>query len=183
MAPLFHGWRRKAGCTTLVLACLLAMAWLRSLRVDDGYTLRQDGSTNYAMSSEDGRFVFCMARGGVHGPYLEINYKQYRSDPRKISGAERVAIAEALCHDEVGVRSRRLRARNIQIKWQRSWHGFELAKRSNESPLMDDVEATFLPVPYWSIVIPLTMLSARLLLSSPRNRTRTRSEQTLNVRE
>jgi hypothetical protein len=31
MREFFHGWRRKAGCVTLVIACLLMGGWLRSL--------------------------------------------------------------------------------------------------------------------------------------------------------
>lgn len=35
MSDFFHGWRRKAGCVLLVLACALLSGWLRSLvRVD-----------------------------------------------------------------------------------------------------------------------------------------------------
>ena len=35
MGEFFQGWRRKAGCLTLALACVLTVAWMRSRVVDD----------------------------------------------------------------------------------------------------------------------------------------------------
>lgn len=35
MREFFYGWRRKAGCVTLVIACGLVGAWVRSLHVHD----------------------------------------------------------------------------------------------------------------------------------------------------
>ena len=31
MREFFHGWRRKAGCVTLVMACVLAGLWVRTM--------------------------------------------------------------------------------------------------------------------------------------------------------
>ena len=35
MFEFFRGWKRKAGVATLVMACTLAAAWVRSLFVTD----------------------------------------------------------------------------------------------------------------------------------------------------
>jgi len=38
MGDFFKGWRRKAGCVTLVMACTFAAAWVRSFIVEDRMT-------------------------------------------------------------------------------------------------------------------------------------------------
>lgn len=81
MPKFFHGWRRKLGCLTLLLACVFAVGWVRSPFIQDAIHIPCD----------DGDY-FC-----------EI-------------GQQRIS---------------------------------------------------FIRVPYWSIVIPMTLLSAYLLLSKP----------------
>ena len=39
MPTFFHGWRRKAGCVTLVMAWVFARMWERSPYSDDSITL------------------------------------------------------------------------------------------------------------------------------------------------
>jgi len=36
MLTFFHGWRRKMGVATLLVACVLAIGWLRSIKEFDG---------------------------------------------------------------------------------------------------------------------------------------------------
>lgn len=54
MNTYFRGWRRKLGVVTLLLACVFAAAWVRSLRVDDRYFIRgvPDGEWEYFVSTE-----------------------------------------------------------------------------------------------------------------------------------
>ncbi|HEY4263122.1 MAG TPA: hypothetical protein VGM98_23370 [Schlesneria sp.] len=57
----FHGWRRKAGCVALVVACFLFIAWTRSLIVSDAIlgrsrwiSLDSEGKTYDLIVSRDG---------------------------------------------------------------------------------------------------------------------------------
>ncbi|MDB5347599.1 MAG: hypothetical protein JWP89_5976 [Schlesneria sp.] len=49
MWAIFHGWRRKAGVATLVMACALSSLWVRSLAmpVETGYEFRTELRTSY----------------------------------------------------------------------------------------------------------------------------------------
>jgi hypothetical protein len=52
------------------------------------------------------------------------------------------------------------------IQWKRWFYGFEFGERSHASS-MGTVHVTIWKVSYWSVVIPLTLLSAYFLLSKP----------------
>ena len=54
----------------------------------------------------------------------------------------------------------------IEWKWRCRWHGIDIG----EGHLMGFPLKAWV-IPYWSIVIPLTLLSAYLLLSKPHNST------------
>jgi hypothetical protein len=43
MREFFHGWRRKAGCMTLVMACVFAVGWVRSEFKFDNISMIHEG--------------------------------------------------------------------------------------------------------------------------------------------
>ena len=47
MREFFYGWRRKVGCVALVMACMLMIAWVRSVIVRDTMMFGFDGSSHY----------------------------------------------------------------------------------------------------------------------------------------
>ena len=53
MRELFHGWRRKAGCITLVIACALMGLRMRSSVVDDVISFEYAG-LDYMVLCQDG---------------------------------------------------------------------------------------------------------------------------------
>ena len=53
MQEFFKGWRRKAGCVALVMACVAMGMWLRSQFIEEGAGLFV-GGRQYAMFSADG---------------------------------------------------------------------------------------------------------------------------------
>ena len=134
MLTFFHGWRRKTGCVTLVLACAFAGGWIRSLVVADliGF------NSNYLISA-GGLFGSIHVDETTHnGLFWEINPNLFglHSDP--------------------------------YFFW--SWSGFVLALSQNK---------LVWTIPYWSIVIPLTALSAVLLLTKPRQSTPKKTPETI----
>ncbi len=117
MREIFHGWRRKAGVATLVMACAVMGMWVRSLYCRDVFYV---GSTwgSFHLRSTDGGFK---TEGGFN--------KLDRLDP--------------------------------QIGWIFEWetYGFR--------PLTY-VFGDYNTVDYGGIAIPLTLLSAYLILWKPR---------------
>ena len=61
MREFFDGWRRKAGCVSLVMACALMLAWARSTVVADAMTLGFLSQTHVVLS--DGGNVLWWNRG------------------------------------------------------------------------------------------------------------------------
>jgi hypothetical protein len=52
----FHGWRRKIGLVTLVMACVFVAWWGRSLTIADQYTIRMNYNSLFWMISNEGWF-------------------------------------------------------------------------------------------------------------------------------
>ena len=57
MLNFFKPWRRKAGCVTLVMACVLMVGWVRSFFLNDELQRASETSTFVAFSV-DGRLAF-----------------------------------------------------------------------------------------------------------------------------
>ena len=57
MFTFFHGWRRKAGVLTLLLACVVMGGWVRSLAITD-YLRFIDRTESYCLDSTSGMLFF-----------------------------------------------------------------------------------------------------------------------------
>lgn len=148
MLEFFHGWRRKLGSIAVLVACVVTMAWCRSLIVEDKLIL-VSGSTS-AMSG------------------LTL---------RQITSESAILRWETISHIENFMDSAVPESRwttgpltefgNIghpglcQPRFQ--WGGFELAAGDFVS-----TRVSALAVPYWSLALPLTLASAYLILWKPR---------------
>ena len=136
MGTFFHGWRRKLGCVTLVLACVFTVGWVRSLLIGDIFNhvaskhIDEDFSSVKGFLSWD-RFSYTLEAHNFPTRILWWHPK----------GRKDLPLSE--------------------INW--SFCGISLS----EHQWADHLE-TFLIIPYWTLVIPLTLLSAWLLLSKQR---------------
>ena len=131
MGEFFHGWRRKVGCLTLVMACLFMAGWVRSRFVYDWIEVNTKPS-RLSISSGWGQIRLW---GMSHQPTLPTY---------------RYSIGEEL----IGIDVRGT------PEWRIDFAGFQLS---------DQFHLCF--IPYWSITVPLTLISLWLLLSKPRNST------------
>ena len=135
MREYFRGWKRKMGVMTLVPACVLAVAWFRSL-------------TDYDMAIVPlwGTYATCIE--SLNGVIL-CDLALFDESPKLALRTNNLAVLLA----DIKVVSRELEAA-----------GFD-SLEYNES-----MSSVLKPsgVPYWSIILPLTLLSAWLLLSKPR---------------
>ena len=145
MGDFLYGWRRKAGGVALVLACVVVAGWVRSWRVDDliQLTSEEDMATDIHIRSFEG-FLIMQVETLV--------------PPKPIKWAvPKWSIVEL----------HKTAAADDPMIWRFRWCGFAAGYELGRAYLPDGrVDLWF--IPYWSIVIPLTLLSAYLLLVKPR---------------
>ena len=136
MREFFKGWRRKAGCVALVIACTLTVAWIRSHNTVDGLNI-SIGNRCHAIGS---------MRSGVAWFAWDSTSEQLKEEWTVQShsayemGFHRRSLAEIV---ELWIRS----AKEMGQLNPRAW-----------------------AAPYWSIVLPLSLLSAYLILWKPRKK-------------
>lgn len=138
MGDFFHGWRRKAGCVTLLLACVLLAGWIKSIWLQDDIEFRLPGGRFLHTIHSVGQSVTwaCHVSRGIHPvPF------SWQSGPP--SGA--------------------FPDQPVVIDWQ--WNGIAVGNVRWE---MTSDYIHFWRFPHLSVGIPLTLLSAYLILWKPR---------------
>ena len=125
MHIFLHGWRRKAGVVSLVVACVSMGIWFRSTFKGD-YLRQERGSISHVFISADGELksLSWKSSGQLKGNDISLGLS-----PGFLSKSYTTTVNE-------------LTTSNVSF---REFH-----------------------LPYWSITIPLTLLSAYLILWKPR---------------
>ena len=146
MSEFFRPWRRKIGCVTLLLACLFAVGWVRSLSQCD--------ELNFTIPSHFNRVI---SKGGyiAWGQFFMIHETEF---PRIVSGWTSFA------NDKSSISSA-VNEWGVAVSEQIGRFGF--AFKEGDVGIYGEIVPGILVIPYWSIVILLTPLSAFLLLSKP----------------
>ena len=147
MREFFRGWRRKVGCVTLSLACMAMGAWIRSLVVKDEISVRKNvGITTHFISNR--------SRLGWKSVTID--------DPLSTNFTINFYFAKPAKEDDF------YRGHDVRWKWRWRCCGFEFGRFTPNGPRWaEDIWI----VPYWSIVTPLTLISAFLLLKKPKTST------------
>lgn len=141
MGNYFKPLRRKIGVLTLVIACMFAAGWLRSYSYID---------------------IVASSVGGTKLVFMSGSQKL-----RLIFPGERMLQMVATIQDPEGERI------NGWIIAGAPWETKKFSVRSEAGRIvkvnsLDVKQEQFLLIPFWSIVLPLTLLSAWLLFSKPR---------------
>lgn len=134
MGEFFKGWRRKAGLVTLAMACLLFVAWMRSLTTkDDCFAFSR---TEWILSGDGYLTVVLMERGGHFS-----DWQATQNGP--------VAYRMGRC-------------------WSNTWRwtvaGARFGFDTYGDAKMEVDKAWWCRLPFWEIILPLTLLSAWLIL-------------------
>jgi len=145
MRDFFKGWRRKTGIVTLVIALVFTCGWLSR-------------SDEYEFTSGNGNgpshFSFAFSKN-------VMVWMRYRAEMQWINGWQTHPVGHIGSVDplsRIGV--------PVVIEWRWRGLGFDIGELNDgERP---PVRVAWCVIPYWSIVIPLTLLSAYLLLVKPR---------------
>ena len=151
MGEFFKGWRRKIGLVTLALAMVLMCGWFRSYSASDWLSIHTGEFTIQSLASMDCSLVW----GGIDGRESKFvpNIHMWHT-------GEAISIDDDRLHKDGRQRFR--------------WLGFEVVDFYEEyyvgdmQPPLATVRSTIWIFPYWSLVLPLTLLSAWLILMKPR---------------
>jgi hypothetical protein len=157
MGSYFKPLRRKFGLVTLVMACAFMAGWVRS-------QLICDTSVIYTHLDETGRcpratlvYLFTVPDCIVWRRNTQIN-ETASVDDWKIHLTAQPSWRTWNLTPE-------FQSWVSEIPWWR--YGFAIGERRHQEGNLDNQNCYFAG-PFWSIVIPLTLLSAWLLLSKPR---------------
>lgn len=146
MSEYFKPLSRRVGVVALMIACLLMMGWLRSYRQFDDIEVGF-GITSYGASSMGGgidfyRFTFGDVADTFEWPSLDI-----ASNALSVNRNDTV--------DPWG---------SHQIEWRWDWMGFHIGEANVVGSGQRARHDQDCMVPYWAMVLPMTVLSALLLL-------------------
>lgn len=154
MLESFRGWKRKVGCVTLVLACVFAVGWVRSFGTQDTLTVRLNPSAHHKLISVSGRLlVMTLSIDG--GPIAIVHHWTVRpTEENRFS-------YEVWFPDSSGT----ITKDHLSMAfWSSGTDGGAFYDST--------IAVKWYQFPYWSIVLPLTAISAWLLLSKPRAMTK-----------
>ncbi len=150
MREVFHGWRRKLGCVTLVMALVVYGAWMRS-RVRHDLVILPWGSDIYCIESMWGQID--LGRVTVQNNRMRASWK-----------SDEITQANWRWVDEQGnPRAVDYLTEVDEVEWRWDWVGFHFGAGHTSQHRTEDYL-----FPYWSVAIPLTLLSAYLILWKPR---------------
>ncbi len=146
VGEFFKGWRCKAGLVTLVMACVLMVMWMRSLAVNDLVLRRANGFVSTIRS----------VAGGV-------SWTTYTC-PVHSAGDYAWGSTAIETRPSHGWWQAKEECETIW-EWQSLGFCFGAAMHAFYG---HPERAVYWLVPYWSLVLPLTLLSAWLILGKPR---------------
>jgi hypothetical protein len=140
MCEFFRGWKRKIGVITLLVACLFMGGWVRSCYVTDTIDVARARSF-YRFDAREGKLSiaeFQYSDGQIRGNYGPIVWQTNVVDEK--------------------------------AKHQLYAPDRPLATGRKQFPILpnNQVVVDYVECSSWSITIPLTLLSAWLLLGKPR---------------
>ena len=153
MGDFFKPWRRKIGVVTLSMALVATVGWVRSLSRSDVFSIPSAEHQSEILHS-GGNFIAWVSYFRDH-PSNEPIFPEWNTFPY----SEKNKIRNA--HETAG----------INWNWRVLGFGYGTLETKNKT------RVTFRIVPYWSVTIPLTLISFWLLLSKSRQSTRRKSTE------
>jgi hypothetical protein len=143
----FKPWRQKIGVLTLVLACVFMGGWIRSRSIADVVYFRKGEGVAATFVSANN----CIVWHSVDMPDKPTNgwigFPHWQTeDPFLCTNIDVLAefnVFDVCCYRWLGIGS--FRCQTVSMDWKTTWFVY-----------------------YWPIVLVLTLLSAWLLLSEPR---------------
>ena len=158
MKEFFRGWRRKVGVVTLVMACVFMGGWIRSSAMFDGIE-SVSLKSRYCIYSIKGRIRWSL----THSDQARVEKQETRFPSFQLKEKD---TGEFKAPEKY---SGFVMGDFFLMSWSNLWGHYSDLVQSPGPPA--SVSQTVAQVPYWSVVIPLTLLSAYLLLTKPKTLT------------
>jgi len=159
MREFFRGWKRKAGCVTLAMACAFITECVRTFDVHDKISYCPASNIKYALAAR-GEVIDWTRSESVDGASINQPGFSWRRIPKWTKSQ--------LTPTEIKISESRL------LDWDRRLCGFAFYSGQIKVPFTNGPVITVrmigCSVPFWSIVVPLTALSAYMLLNKPREK-------------
>lgn len=176
MREFFKGWKRKLGCVTLVIACVFASVWLRSMTVADHIDI-QHNKRLYMLNSRIGKLVYCQFEQDCFPNLQPVGIATHFLPTINGTTGARIAALHSLTPTppmtwttSSTVVGKFEGMENVPVITHRGFFGIEYVVR--KTPRIGDFQIgqqfVILTVHYWSVVLPLTLLSTWLLFVKPR---------------
>ena len=151
MQEFFRGWRRSLGVLTLLLACLVVAALVRGNVATDRFLL---GNAKGYQAVEVRESCLLLGRVQAFGNVSVGPANFWTIFPKNRNWGS-------------ALYGMHLTPTNEQWEWRWNRFGFDFGRtRINNGG--NDTQLTLWAIPYWSIILPLTLLSAWLLFSKAR---------------
>jgi hypothetical protein len=177
MREFFHGWRRKAGIATLLVALLFMAGWIRSFVVEDYFALPFEfeigGRTLVGLAAENQSLVF----------YADALESESDLEPDPVdtpladTGATIPDAGPARQEDEpADALSVISEAESVADEWVQVGGPISVSSQSITITCMFPLPVPLVSVHFGWIVLPLTLLSGWLILWKPRQFVSSRSE-------
>jgi len=154
MGEYFKPMRRKIGVLTLVMACVLMVGWIRSPFTQHTFTFRYLSPSCIKVVSVSNHLIFATLFVRTLDPMPITIWSSEEVKPNKwVMTFANLPVMCPIKDRPFSVGDIEFRIGNLPVSL--NWYQF----------------------PYWSIVLPLTVLSAYLLLSMPRRSTPKKTDE------
>lgn len=159
MGEYFKLWRRKVGVVTLLLACLFMVGWVRGLSIVDHVCLESSAKSKQMVSLMSASHGIALRKYEAIQSWGWFSFSSgWGTIPVTSTNGDPFGLITSLNEPRRG--------------WRSQYFGFDFGVLND-----DNFRNSFLIIPYWFIVIPLTAISAYLLLSKSRKSTQTKTTQ------
>ena len=164
MGEFFHGWKRRIGGVTLLMALVLTLGWIRSFAIRDVVALPRTDTEEVFSSSYQSLSWLSYRFRSPESPVFLVRHDG--TDTTKWFTPQ-MRLGSHLIWDDA------------EIRWRWRWCGF--GEGEVQAIATDGNKNTFRVIPYWSIATPLALISAFLLLTKPRKTTQKKSPESTNA--
>lgn len=148
MTEFFRGWRRKAGCVTLVFTLVCLIGLHRSQTIEDRF-------------GPGAELISIKGRLQVEIPHSYPRIPLPSEKGLQFQGSQ-------VPYDPMNGR---------HVIWRRDWGDFHVGSALTLTGKSEPFECYTCAFPYWVVIAPLAVTSAYLLLSKPRKSVSMKSSQ------
>ncbi|MEI8017188.1 MAG: hypothetical protein WCH39_03260 [Schlesneria sp.] len=146
MREFFQSWRRKIGVVTLLMACVLMGGWMRNYFIRDSVNIPTGSSSSIEFISRYQCLNLVVMWSSIPDSEMASFRIYHQKEEEEIGFPAGKFLFGGFARDHFPFRP--------------SWFSFSNEVRTTSLMIFS--------LPYWSITIPLTLLSGWLLLSKPR---------------